>query len=203
MPAAWPDRHGRDPQGGAVSEDAVRRHAAFDALVTAHCDRLCRYVFRYVQSRDVAEDLVQDVFLHFWERGDDLTVRDPLPYLYQAARNRALTYLRHIRLHERWQANVQAAEEAPTERLSAEAEYTELTVAVERAVAALPERCREVFTMSREQGLTHAEIAHVLGLSPRTVESHVWRALTMIRAAAAPYLALVLMITTVSRGAVL
>jgi RNA polymerase sigma-70 factor, ECF subfamily len=181
---------GREPDGLPDGDRTARRAAAFGALVAAHTDRLCKFVYRYVGSREVAEDIVQDVFIRLWERGDELQVRDPLPYLYQAARNGALSYLRHAQVHERWQlrSGVPAERGHPPETANVEVERTDLALALERGIAELPERCRQVFTMSREQGLTYAEIARVLGLSVKTVESHVWRAMTALRARVAPYL---------------
>jgi len=174
--------------GGPADEPSAHRAAAFGAIVAAYADRLCKYVYRYVRSREVAEDLVQEVFLRLWERGDELAVRDPLPYLYRAVHNRAIVYLRHQSVHERWQARVAVAPVPKAEGANIEVERAELVRALDRAIADLPERCRQVFTMSREQGLSHAEIARILGLSVKTVESHIWRAMTTLRASVAPYL---------------
>src|SRR5689334_10551671 len=172
---------------GAIDQPSAPRAAAFSALVTAHCDRLCRYAYRYVLSQEVAEDVVQEVFTRLWERGDELALRDPLPYLYRAVRNRAVLHLRRERVRRRWQE--QASSDLPNaEEAHSHAERVDLTRALDRAIADLPERCRQVFTMSREQGLTHGEIAHILGLSVKTVESHVWRAMTALRAKLAAYL---------------
>src|SRR5581483_2448661 len=84
--------------------------AAFEALVATHYADLCDFVFRFVKSRDAAEDIVQDVFVRLWERRAESDPRDPRPYLYRAARNGALSYLRHRHVHERWQADALAAE---------------------------------------------------------------------------------------------
>jgi RNA polymerase sigma-70 factor, ECF subfamily len=169
-------------------ERTPARAAAFGGLVAAHTERLVRYAYRLVGSREVAEDIVQDLFVRMWERGEDRTVRDVLPYLYHAARNRALSHLRHSRVRARWRAMLASAPPPAAPPSSQEVEETDLARAIRQAVQDLPERCREVFTMSREQGLTHREIARVLGLSVKTVESHVWRAMTTLRARLAPYL---------------
>lgn len=180
---------GADSATSALPGDrSATRAAELGAIVAAHCDRLCKYAYRHVRSREVAEDIVQEVFVHLWERGDDLQMRDPLPYLYRAVHNRALSYLRHEQVHQRWQTRAQLGPPPAVEGAHAEVERGELAGALDQAIADLPERCRQVFVMSREQGLTHAEIARILGVSVKTVESHVWRAITALRAKVAPYL---------------
>src|SRR5437773_2484246 len=92
--------------GHHMSGDAhAKRAAAFDALVTAHTERLCRFVYKYVRSREAAEDIVQDVFLSVWEGGYEWEGRDPLPFLYRSAHNRAISYARRHQVHERFQRN--------------------------------------------------------------------------------------------------
>lgn len=177
-----------DRAGAGTGGPSTQRAAAFGAVVAAHCDRLVRYVYRYVGSRETAEDLVQEVFARLWERGDELQIRDPLPYLYRTAHNLAVSHVRHEQVRERWQARAALAPSPTAEGAHAAVERTDLAQAIDRAIADLPERCRQVFTMSREQGLTHAEIARILGLSVKTVESHVWRAMTMLREKIGAYL---------------
>lgn len=187
MHAVTPGPHESDPPA-PHEEWSAHRAAVFGALVTAHCDRLCKYAYRYVRSREAAEDVVHEVFTRLWERGDDLVeLRDPLPYLYRAVHNRAILHLRRERVHQRWQTR-QSLDPPTAEGAHSRTERLDLSRALDRAIADLPERCRQVFTMSREQGLTHAEIARVLGLSVKTVESHVWRAMTALRASVAAYL---------------
>jgi RNA polymerase sigma-70 factor (ECF subfamily) len=162
--------------------------AVFDALVAAHTEKLCRFVFRYVGSRDEAEDIVQEVFVAIWEHGHAFQAADALPYLYKAALNRVVSRKRHHVVRERFAADFGAADGPRHEDTDERAAESELAQAVARGIEALPARCRLVFIMSREQGLSHAQIATALGLSVKTVESHIWRALTSLRASLAPFL---------------
>lgn len=166
--------------------------AAFDALVAAHYARLCNFVYRYVGSRATAEDVVQDVFAKIWERGDDLEYRDPVQYLYRAARNRAISYIRHERVHDRMHVKIVAdgLQSPPPPLPNADLEREELSAAITRAIAELPERCRLVYTMSRDQAMTYAEIARVLGISVKTVEVQMYRAFKNLRRKVAPFLVL-------------
>src|SRR2546425_1347205 len=79
--------------------------ASFEATFRAHCAGLCEFVYAYVRSRKIAQEVVQDLFLRLWELQGAPTA-SPLTksYLYTAARNQALRYLRHHRLEALWEA---------------------------------------------------------------------------------------------------
>lgn len=162
--------------------------ARFDAVVRAHYGRLCAFVWRQIGDRSAAEDVVQDIFARIWERADRFDYRDPLPYLYRAARNGVLMHRRHERVSERWRAHTaRLAGDAATD-LPHQIETDELTNAIARAVDELPQRCRLIFTMHREQDLRYADIARLLGISVKTVETQMARALRALRRSLAPYL---------------
>lgn len=182
MPQPMVPRHPLPP---SAESDAP----AFDALVRAHYARLCNFAARLVRSRETAEDIVQDVFGRLWQGRDRLDVHDPLPYLYQAVRNRAIMHARRSRVHDRWW-ETQAAEPEPSAPSAAEEiECTDLAEALARAIESLPERCRLVFTMSREQDLTYSQIARALDISVKTVETQMGRALKVLRSRLAGYIA--------------
>src|SRR2546427_10321020 len=90
--------------------------AAFEALMRAHYGRLCNFAYGLLHSRDVAEDIVQDVFARLWNQRDELEVRDPLASLYQAVRNRVVSHRRRQGVQEGWRRSVTAvADEPPRE----------------------------------------------------------------------------------------
>jgi RNA polymerase sigma-70 factor (ECF subfamily) len=147
------------------------------------------FVERFVHSPDVAEELVQDIFLKIWTKREQLTDIDALKtYLFRAARNQALNYLRRGKLERRW-AEAQALEGEPATTYAADddASGQELTEAVRAAIDRLPPRCREVFLLSRDGGLTYAEIARTLGISVKTVETQMGRGLKALRGVLAKY----------------
>jgi RNA polymerase sigma-70 factor (ECF subfamily) len=136
----------------------------------------------------VAEEIVQDVMLELWRRRESLA-RDTSPqaYLFQSTRNRALNHVRHERVERKGepilttQAGVEAS--APAELVE-----EEIGVALRAAVSELPERCREVFELSRTHGLKYSEIATVLGISVKTVEAQMGKALRSLRVKLAQWL---------------
>lgn len=161
---------------------------AFDAIFREHYPALVGAAERIVGDRAVAEDVGQDVMLELWRRRDTVAVEDSLrAYLFRAARNRALNHLRHERMKQRT-APYAAGEASARAEAPARVAEEEIDAAVRRAVGALPERCREVFELSRGQGLRYAEIASVLGISVKTVEAQMGKALRVLRERLAPWL---------------
>jgi len=127
-----------------------------------------------------AEELVQDVMFKVWERREHLAMGDELKtYLYRATRNHALNLLRRRRLERLWQAML--PREEPSVAAEEPDDSSELERAVRAAIDALPDRCREVFLLSREHGLSYAAIAATMGISVKTVETQMGRALKALR----------------------
>jgi RNA polymerase sigma-70 factor (family 1) len=174
----------RHPSSEIEWVEAIRAGdgSAFEALFHAYHAPLCTFAYRYLGARDLAEEIVQEVFLVVWERRRTWEVRTSVKgYLCTAVRNAALSYLRHERVVRRSEGDIRDFQAPSPPRPDLEALEQETVVAVQDAVARLPERCRLVFTLHREQGLTYAEVAEVLGISPRTVEVQIGRALKSLR----------------------
>lgn len=156
--------------------------ASFEGLFRAYHQPLCGFAWRYVGSADIAEEIVQEVLLRVWQHREtwDVSV-SAKTWLYSAVRNAAMSWLRHERVVQRRDAEtISIFDRAPRE---ADRELTdaETAAAVQAAIARLPERCRLVFTMHREQELTYGEIAVVLEISPKTVDTQMGRALKALR----------------------
>jgi RNA polymerase sigma-70 factor (ECF subfamily) len=161
---------------------------AFDTIFRTYYAPLVRLAERLLRERAVAEEVVQDVMLELWRRRETFSLEDSLRvYLYRAARNRALNHLRHLKVERRGEPHVIArASAAP--RADADLAEEELRSAVTRALDALPVPTREVFDMSRVGGLRYNEIAEALGISVKTVEARMGRALRALREELAPWL---------------
>ena len=155
---------------------------AFDAVFRTHYASLVATAERMLRRRDVAEELVQDVMLELWRRRETLVVDDSLRgYLFRATRNRTLNHLRHGAIEKRAEPELIADHEDVKPGASSAIVEEEIEVAVRRAVAELPPRCREVFELSRVEGLRYAEIATALGISVKTVEAQMGKALRILR----------------------
>src|SRR5262245_5087275 len=180
------DETAAKPAGDAELVRRIRAgdERALEAVFKAHYAGMASFVQRFVRSPDLAEELVQDVFLKLWSKREQLAEIETFrTYLFRAARNTALNYLRRAKLERRWREE-QGTDDDPPTSFAADEETVEqeLSVAITEAINRLPPRCREIFLLSRDGGLTYAEIARSLEISVKTVETQMGRALKSLRA---------------------
>ena len=189
-------RHPVDPrdEGELVLRLAAGDESACEALYLAYRAPLWRFAYGYVRSREVAEELVQEVFLSLWRSRTDAGLRTCIrAWLYAAVRNHALNHLRHERVVTRLSERsgrahsmhggfepalvgdaIAMGEQEPDAQLTVEAH--ELDAAVARAVRALPERRRLAMTLRWKHDLSPLEIARVLDTTPESVRVLLTRA---------------------------
>ena len=158
---------------------------AFLELWHSYAARLADVAYRYLRSADAAADVVQQTFIYVWESRATLAVHTSLAnFLYGMVRNRATNTLAHdrvVRAHrERVTAEYDLAAFATYNEGAHNLDAEELASAVRTIVDALPARTREIFLMNREDGLSPAEIAIFLHLSPQTVYNQLARAVQML-----------------------
>ena len=162
--------------------------AAIDVLFRKYYTFLCRVVVRVVKDENVAEDLAQEVFFDLWRKRDTLHINTSLKaYIRRAGVNRSLNYIRDQRLpleDEEKMPDVSARQPNAIDQL----ETSELKALIDQAIDRLPERCRIVFTLSRFEQLSYKEISDKLGISVKTVENQISKALKLLRANLAPYI---------------
>ena len=162
--------------------------AAFDTIFRDYYGRLVGFAERMLRQRAIAEELGQDVLLELWKRRETLALEVSLrAYLFQAIRNRALNHLRREKVEKLGEPFAEM--DTPTSRNpQAEVMEAEIDAAVRDAVSTLPERCRQVFELSRVRGLRYAEIAEAMDISVKTVEVQMGKALKVLREALAPWM---------------
>ncbi len=162
--------------------------SALEELLTRYWEPVVRVASQLLDSWDSAEDVAQETFIRLWERretwGLDGSIRG---LLFRIARNAAIDVRRQRSADERASAHV--PEPADAGQPDDLAEGQELEAAIAEALAALPERRREVFILVRHHGLTYKEVAEALDLSAQTVANHMSMALTDLRAQLEPMLA--------------
>lgn len=154
-------------------------HRYFKQLFDKTYMPLCMYALRILGDTDAADDAVQQAFVSVWERvAAGGGIENPRAYLYRAVRNEAL----HI-LPSDLREKLDTAPEVTDECM----DTSERDAALWKAVDSLPTRCREVFLAAKRDGLTHAEIAEDMGISEKTVEAQITKALRRLREALHPY----------------
>lgn len=141
---------------------------------------LCRFLNLYSKDTTIIEDVIQEVFLKLWENRESVAISYVKTYLFHAAKNRILNYLRDEQnrhyLLEQW-FNEQQEEKRHQECFDIE----QLTAILERTIEQLPEKCREIFLLSRREQLSYKQIAEKQNLSIKTVETQMSIALKRIR----------------------
>lgn len=162
---------------------------AFRVIFELMEPRLHGFVFSYTKSDYIAEEIVQEIFIKIWERREEIKLSGSFSaFLYTMARNRTLNYLRNASQRaairdELWK-NVSLLQE-DTEAEVIFSEYREI---VDDIIDHLPRKKRSIYIMSREEGKTNAEIADILGISPKTVKNHLWKTFETIKVQLRPHL---------------
>ena len=156
--------------------------SAFDTVFRSHYAHLVRMAESVVRERALAEEVAQEVMLELWRRRETLRLEQTFrAYLLRSTRNRALNHVRHQRVVAR-EAAIAAIDSPSAPSVEDEMLGMELEQAVRAAINGLPEKCREVFQLSRDHGLKYAEIAVTLEISVKTVEKRMGQALAELRA---------------------
>jgi RNA polymerase sigma-19 factor, ECF subfamily len=164
--------------------DRVAFTEAFDAMFPA----VRVFLYRYTQSVAAAEDLAQDVFVAWWSERARLDIRTSLrTYLFAAARNRALNHLRHEKVAQQWARDVIAEGEPSRADTDWAVREAEVAQAIVEAMRDLPPRARRIFLLHRTKSLSYADIAARLGVTVKTVDTQLMRAMRSLRARLAKY----------------
>jgi len=173
---------------------ALEGEAAMEILFRRYYSEVCRAVYRIIPQTETAEDIAQEVFLALWKKRSQLTISTSLKsYLRRAAVNRALNHLRDQKIKWSDDAELPAMPDSGP-GIPEQLETAELQQMVDQYINQLPEKCRLVFVLSRFESLSHAEIAAQLGISNKTVENQMTKALRFLKAALGPYIGRIILL---------
>jgi RNA polymerase sigma-70 factor, ECF subfamily len=179
----------------AAGDSTTVDHAAlFEEIFKTHFRGLHLYAAAIVKSEAIAEEIVQNIFLGLWERKEQVPeVQSIAAYLYRVVHNESLNYIKHAKIkakHREHTVNNSNEYDAATDP----AAIKELQQRIDAALLELPEQCRTVFQMSRFEDLTYRGIADKLGISLKTVEKQMGKALRLMRIKLAEFLPVLLLI---------
>lgn len=158
---------------------------AFKQLFRYFYSSLLRFAISITKEKEPAEEIVGDQFLNLWNKRSSITGISNLKlYLYVAVRNRCLNFVRrngniYLITPEQADTTHQYTTTDPENIMIA----SELSKAVQKAILDLPPKCREVYALVKEDGLTYKEVAELLEISPRTVENHIATAIRKLAVA--------------------
>jgi len=170
----------------------------FEQVFKSHFKSLHSYACTIMRDPMPAEEIVQNIFLKLWEKKEEITIKENISvYLYRAVHNESLNYLRHRKVRSAYQSyamrqHKQTEQEKPAEKVV----MKELEKKLEVALQELPEQCRTIFQLSRFEDLKYREIADRLGLSVKTIENQMGKALKLLRLKLVDFLPTILLFIT-------
>lgn len=168
---------------------------AFELLFRRYYVRLCGFANKFIANSDEAEEIVQEVFLNIWKKRNQLQLSNEIkPYLFKSVQNLCFNFIEHKKVVDNYYSVIELVYKNQTEDFNTYESvlYGEFQSRAESAIQSLPEQCRHIFQLSRVEGLKYAEIAQKLGISVKTVETQMSRALLKLKAELKDYLAIIL-----------
>ena len=169
--------------------------SSFEMLFKTYYAPLCRFAMGFLEDSEEAEEVVQSMFIGFWEKRKKLGIETSLKaYLYQSVRNACLNELKRQKVRKIYASQQESEGEPMSESADRIAMKNELEEKIQVAIQTLPEQCRLIFQMSRFEELKYQEIADQLGLSIKTVENQMGKALKIMREQLKEYLPLIIIL---------
>ena len=158
------------------------RESAYRQLFEQYYQRLVVFANRYLEDLESARDVVQDLFVDLYDSRQSISIETSLKsYLYSAVKNRCLNQVKHEQVKEKHRNMSRSEVNAPDPNLEEIMDAVELKARVYEIVSKLPEKCRQIYIMSRVDGKRNREIADELNLSVRTVETQISKALKFLK----------------------
>lgn len=174
-------------QTTGVALKQLKDEEVFDEMYKLYYSKLYSIALAYVSSNEDAEEIVQDVFVKFWKKREQIEILSNLTgYLYKMTRNSCLDFLRSQKnklaigtnLHQQQYLLNYFALSSEADSLIIE---KELQFQINEGIKLLPEKCRMVFMKSRMEGLKYREISNSMDISTKTVENQISKALKHLR----------------------
>lgn len=161
---------------------------AFEHIFKSYYSNLCIFAEHYVKEKHMAEEIVGNVFLNLWEKRNIIQINGSFKsYIYGSVHNHSIKYLEHLKVmlkYKDYAENVLKNKEmlAPSSGYPlANLISKEVTGEIEKAINDLPEKCKEVFCLSRFEDMSYEEISKKLNISLNTVRTQITRALQKLR----------------------
>lgn len=155
---------------------------SFEFLFKKYYLPLTRFAWRYVNSKAIAEELVQEIFTKVWEKRKDLdTTGSVRSYLYSSVRNLSINHLNHHEVKNRYDKQWTSQRENPEIKFHDKIREEQIRNAIATAIEELPPRSKMTYKLHRYDGLTYEEISEVMEVSVKTVESQMTRTLKILR----------------------
>ena len=167
----------------------------FEEVFRSYYPALCRYARSILNEPEAAEEAVQQTFIAVWEKRENIHFSVSLKaYLYRAVHNRCLNEIEKQKVRREYAADHLQQPETAAMPADAPQRQKELQTLIREAIDRLPEQCGKIFRLSRFEEMKYAEIAEHLGISVKTVENQMGKALRLMREELKEYLPVLLLI---------
>ncbi len=153
---------------------------AFEEIYRRYFNKLLRTAQFKIQSKEIAEELLQDLFISLWEKRDKIVIDNLEAYLSTSLKYLIINHIRRQILQDRF-IEYAANKNEPAETVDESIAFNELSVAIEKSIEKLPEKTRQIFTLNRLEYKSVKEISEQLSLPERTVEYHITQGLRTLR----------------------
>ena len=158
------------------------RESAYRQLFDQYYQKLVVFACKYLEDLESARDIVQEFYLYLYESRHSISIQTSLKsYLYSAVKNRCLNQVKHEQVKEKHRNMSRSEANVSDPDLEEMMDAVELEARVYEIVTKLPEKCRQIYIMSRVDGKRNREIADELNLSVRTVETQISKALKSLK----------------------
>lgn len=162
----------------------------FEHIYKKYWPRLFDAAYKRVKSKEAAEEIIQELFTYIWCKREELQLTHSFStYIYSALKYRIFNYIRAEIVKNRYVNSVKQTQSHFSYAVEESVLYNELNGVLEKEINNLPERCRQVFNLSRKENLSFKEIATKLDISINTVEKQVGKALKILRTNLKDYMA--------------
>jgi RNA polymerase sigma-70 factor (ECF subfamily) len=179
---------------GIIRSLKDRDEYVFGQLFKDYFRQLRNYAFTFVQDQALAEDIVQTVFFRLWQKIEVLNFSDSVAaYLYRAVYNESLNNLKRNKVKRSYQSWLNRDMKNQTDSAHKKVQLQELERQLRAAISDLPEQCRTIFQLSRFEQLGYRDIGSRLGISVKTVENQMGKALKILRARLVEFLTLLVL----------
>ena len=165
---------------------------AFDIFYKRHLNQLVKTALQKTGCIETAKELVQEVFIDIWQHKNDFDLNQNINgYIYTILRNKIFNYYRRKVVEDKYQNHLVNHSPQYSETIDNWLHHKELSQLVASSINQLPERCKMVFMLKREENLSNKEISERLNISANTVEQHMRKALSRLKTSLAHYLSLI------------
>ncbi|MEI6750549.1 MAG: RNA polymerase sigma-70 factor [Bacteroidota bacterium] len=189
----------KDPDELLIFQIKTGDKNSFEVVFRKYYQDLCRYSFRFVADSYFAEEIVQDFFFKFWLKRESLDVSSSLrSYMFRAVQNHSLNHIEHQKINQKYADYIGFQTQGNGSPFTDFMIEKELEQQIQKAIVALPARRREIFELSRFEGLKYQEIADRLKINIKTVESQMVKALEQLRSDLSEYLPSILVLLIIN-----